>query len=146
MDYPYTASDVQAILGRALARQHRSESSETQLIEMAEELGIDPATLDQAKLDWSAEYREAELRRSFDQKQQQEFKSHLITYLIVNAGLVGLNIVTPDTHPWSLYPLLGWGIAVVLDAAATFKLIDHDDYEVAFKKCKKKKQPKRLQG
>jgi hypothetical protein len=143
MDYPYKASDVQIILERALARQHQNEFSEAQLLEMAQEMGIAPETLDQAKLDWVDERQDAELRQSFDQKQRQEFKSHLITYAIVNTFLVGLNIVTPDSHPWSLYPLLGWGIAVMLDAAATFKWIDHDDYEKAFRKWKKKR--KRLQ-
>ncbi|NCJ06319.1 hypothetical protein GS597_07295 [Synechococcales cyanobacterium C] len=143
MDYPYTASDVQAILGRALAQQHHNEFSEAQLGEMAQELGIGPANLEQAKCDWLAEQQEAELRRSFDRKQRQDFKSHWITYMIVNAFLVGLNIVTPDSHPWSLYPLLGWGMVVMLDAAATFKWIDHDDYQKAFKKWKKKH--KRLQ-
>lgn len=74
MDYPYTASDVQAILGQALARQHHNEFSEAQLLEMAQEMGIDPETLDQAKLDWFAEHQDAELRQTFDQKQRQEFK------------------------------------------------------------------------
>lgn len=143
MDYPYTASDVQAILGQALARQHHNEFSEAQLLEMAQEMGIDPETLDQAKLDWFAEHQDAELRQTFDQKQRQEFKSHLITYVIVNTFLVGLNIAIPGSNPWSLYPLLGWGMGVMLDAAATFKWIDHDDYEKAFKKWKKKR--KRLQ-
>jgi hypothetical protein len=143
MDYPYTASDVQAILGQALARQHHNEFSEAQLAEMAQELGITPGTLEQAKLDWSVQHQEAELRRAFDQKQRQEFKSHLITYIIVNTFLVGINIATPDAHPWSVYPLLGWGMGVMLDAAATFRWIDHDDYEEAFRKWKKKR--KRLQ-
>ncbi len=143
MDYSYTASDVQTILGQALARQHHHEFSEAQLLEMAQELGIDPEALEQAKLDWFDDRQAAELRQSFDQKQRQEFKSHLITYVIVNTFLVGLNIAIPGSHPWSLYPLLGWGIAVVLDAAATFKWIDQDDYEEEFQKWKKKR--KRLQ-
>ncbi len=143
MDYPYTASDVQTILERALARQHHNEFSEAQLLEMAQEMGIAPETLDRAKLDLFAESQDAELRQSFDQKQRQEFKSHLITYAIVNTFLVGLNIAIPESHPWSLYPLLGWGMGVMLDAAATFKWIDHDDYEKAFRKWKKKR--KRLQ-
>lgn len=143
MDYPYKASDVQIILERALARQHYNEFSEAQLLEMAQEMSIAPETLEQAKLDWLAERQNAELRQSFDQKQRRSFKSHLITYAIVNIFLVGLNIATPDSHPWSLYPLLGWGMGVMLDAAATFKWIDHDDYEEAFRKWKKKQ--KRLQ-
>jgi hypothetical protein len=143
MDYPYTASDIQTILERALARQHQNEFSEVQLLEMAQEMGISSETLDQAKLDWFDECQDAELRQSFDQKQRRSFKSHLITYAIVNTFLVGLNIAIPESHPWSLYSLLGWGMGVMLDAAATFKWIDHDDYEQAFKQWKKKR--KRLQ-
>jgi hypothetical protein len=140
MDYLYTASDVQTILGQALARQHHNEFSEGQLAEMAQELGITPETLDQAKLDWVTERRDIELRRSFDQKQRQEFRGHLITYVIVNIFLIGLNIATPGSHPWSLYPLLGWGMGVMLDGAATFGWIDSEDNEKAFKKWKQKQQ------
>jgi hypothetical protein len=143
MDYPYTAGDVQAILGRALAQQHHHEFSEAQLMEMAQELGIDPATLDRAKRAWFTEHQETELRRSFDQKQRREFKSHLVTYVIVNTFLVGLNIATPGAHPWSLYPLLGWGMGLMLDAAATFGWIDQGDSETKFKQWQQK--TKRLQ-
>ena len=142
MNDSYTASDVQVILGRALARQHNSEFSELQLVEMAQELGITPETLEQAKLDWFAEHQEAELRRAFDHKQRQGFKSQLITYVIFNTFLVGLNIVTPGSHPWSLYPLLGWGMGLALDAATTFGFIKQDEYEKKFRKWK----CKHLQG
>jgi hypothetical protein len=64
MDYPYKASDVQIILERALARQHHHEFSEAQLLEMSQEMGIAPDTLEQAKLDWLADRQDAELRQS----------------------------------------------------------------------------------
>lgn len=139
MDYLYTASDVQTILGQALAHQHHNEFSEAQLAEMSQELGIDSAVLDQAKLDWSINRQDADLRQSFDQKQRQEFQSQLITYIIVNLFLVGLNIATRGSHPWSLYPLLGWGMGLMLNAATAFGWINQDDYEKKFRKWKHKR-------
>jgi class 3 adenylate cyclase len=42
------------------------------------------------------------------------FFGHLTTFLIVNAGLFILNLLTSwSLHPWFLYPLGGWGIGLV---------------------------------
>ena len=43
---------------------------------------------------------------------------HVGVYLIVNAGLFAINMITnPDTL-WFYWPLLGWGVAVAIHAFA----------------------------
>jgi len=40
------------------------------------------------------------------------FRAHLTTYLVVNAGLVVLNVLTSRGFPWCLFPIGGWGIGL----------------------------------
>jgi len=40
------------------------------------------------------------------------FYVHLAIYLIVNAGLAGLNLVAGPPH-WFVWPALGWGIGLL---------------------------------
>ena len=48
------------------------------------------------------------------------FYIHLGVYVLVNLFLFLLNIITAPDHLWFFWPLLGWGIGVVLHAASTF--------------------------
>lgn len=48
------------------------------------------------------------------------FYGNLSSYIIVNAGLLILNLVTSPSHLWFFYPLLGWGIGVVIHAMSVF--------------------------
>jgi 2TM domain len=41
------------------------------------------------------------------------FYVHLIMYLLVNAGLVVLNLLTSPQYLWFVWPAFGWGIGVV---------------------------------
>ncbi len=46
------------------------------------------------------------------------FYTHLVIYIIVNLGLFLFNILqTPDTL-WFYWPLVGWGIGVVIHGAS----------------------------
>ncbi|NSL89851.1 2TM domain-containing protein [Chitinophaga sp. Mgbs1] len=49
-------------------------------------------------------------------KARAGFKSHLIIYLVVNAGLWAVWFPTdrdlPEGVPWPIWPALGWGIAL----------------------------------
>ena len=48
------------------------------------------------------------------------FYGNLTSYVIVNTGLLILNLVTSPQHLWFYYPLLGWGIGVALHAMKVF--------------------------
>lgn len=45
-------------------------------------------------------------------KKEKEFYSHLAIYLLVNAVLVAVNLLSSPAHFWFIYPLLGWGIGL----------------------------------
>ena len=40
------------------------------------------------------------------------FRSHLMAYVIVNAGLVMINLITSDDYFWAIWPMMGWGIGL----------------------------------
>jgi hypothetical protein len=48
------------------------------------------------------------------------FLRHLCIYLLVNAGLLILNLSTSRHVLWSLGPLLGWGIGLLFHALNVF--------------------------
>ncbi len=53
-------------------------------------------------------------------KELKDFYTHLSSYVAVNLFLFGLNIVTgPDTF-WFVYPLMGWGIGIIIHAWDVF--------------------------
>lgn len=43
------------------------------------------------------------------------FYSHLAIYLIVNAGLLAINLLTSPFSLWFYWPMLGWGLGVAAD-------------------------------
>ena len=48
------------------------------------------------------------------------FYVHLATYLLVNAGLLVINLLTSPGYYWFVWPLFGWGIGIVAHAVGTF--------------------------
>lgn len=48
------------------------------------------------------------------------FYGNLSSYIIVNTGLLILNLVTSPEHLWFFYPLLGWGLGVALHGMSVF--------------------------
>ena len=50
----------------------------------------------------------------------KSFYSHLFIYLAVNLGLFLINILTSPRALWFYWPLIGWGIAIVIHAFNVF--------------------------
>jgi hypothetical protein len=48
------------------------------------------------------------------------FRSHLMAYVIVNAGLVAINLLTSDDYFWFIWPMLGWGIGLAAHGATVY--------------------------
>ncbi len=51
-------------------------------------------------------------------RQLKGFYGHLTAYVLVNTLLIVLSLVSGE--PWSIWPLLGWGIGIVAHAATVF--------------------------
>jgi hypothetical protein len=50
----------------------------------------------------------------------RRFYGHLSVYVIVNLGLFLINMLTSPGTLWFIWPLMGWGIAIVLHAFRVF--------------------------
>ncbi len=48
------------------------------------------------------------------------FYGNLTSYIVVNIGLLILNLITSPSHLWFFYPLLGWGIGVAIHGMSVF--------------------------
>lgn len=63
-------------------------------------------------------------------KQRASFKIHLRTYLVVNAGLWLIYLVTfyPNAgrsgFPWPVFPMLGWGIGLFTHYLSAYGSLD----------------------
>jgi len=48
------------------------------------------------------------------------FVMHLTSYVVVNAFLVAVNLTTSPEYFWAKWPILGWGIGLVLHGVGVF--------------------------
>ena len=64
----------------------------------------------------SPEYRTARCQV----RRLRGFYYHLVVYLAVNAGLLAVNLLKPHEVLWSVWPLTGWGVAVLIHGAVVF--------------------------
>lgn len=76
--------------------------------------------------------QETELRqRALTQlKKRRDFKGHVLIYLLVNAFLVVIWAVTGTGFFWPVFPLVGWGIAVVMNAWDVYLAGDIDEEDI----------------
>ncbi len=50
------------------------------------------------------------------------FYAHATAYVLVNAGLLLINLLTSPAYLWVVWPLLGWGIGLGVHALNVFAL------------------------
>ena len=48
------------------------------------------------------------------------FYTHLVVYLVVNTMLTILNLTVAGDYFWAMWPMIGWGIGVILHGLSTF--------------------------
>lgn len=53
-------------------------------------------------------------------EEKMEFFTHLTTYVVINIILVIINLLTSPGYHWFYWPLLGWGIGIVLHGMNVF--------------------------
>jgi len=59
------------------------------------------------------ELRTAAIKRL---EEKRDFRTHVVTYLVVNGFLVGIWAITGAGWFWPVFPLFAWGIGLVLHA------------------------------
>jgi hypothetical protein len=50
----------------------------------------------------------------------RNFYNHLVVFAVINSGLAAINLIVSPDRLWFYWPLLGWGVWLVLHAFATF--------------------------
>jgi len=81
----------------------------------------------------SAGAQDAELRdRAMKQlKKRRDFRGHLLVYLLVNGFLVVIWALTnPQGFFWPVFPLVGWGIGVVMNAWDVYVAQDFSEEKI----------------
>lgn len=53
-------------------------------------------------------------------REEREFYVHAVTYVLVNAFLIAINLMTGHGYFWAIWPLLGWGIGLASHAFQIF--------------------------
>ena len=65
-------------------------------------------------------------------KAKRDFHAHLLVYVLVNGFLVLIWAVTnPDGLFWPIFPMLGWGIGVVMNAWDVYARRELTEQEIA---------------
>lgn len=53
-------------------------------------------------------------------KRKADFRTHLVTYVLVNAMLIVIWAVTSGGFFWPIFPILGWGVGLGLHAFESY--------------------------
>jgi hypothetical protein len=64
-------------------------------------------------------------------KKRRDFKAHLLVYTMVNSFLVVIWFVTGHGFFWPVFPIVGWGIGVVMNAWDVFHDEEFTEDEIA---------------
>lgn len=141
----YTQTELQEILHLALVQQSAGAGelafSPAQLLEIAEELHIDPATLRSAETEWRQQQGQSLERSEFDRDRRQRFLNNLVRYGIINGALVALNVflLGGPQFLWSAYPLILWGASLAWRGWQLWQL-SGEAYERRFQSWQNKRQ------
>ncbi|MDC0680957.1 2TM domain-containing protein [Sorangium atrum] len=111
----YTEAEVRAILERALRDTQARGVSHDELVAAAEEIGISRGAIEAASRDVEHVRGEEEAREAILARRRKGFRTHLFSFLLVNAFLFAVNALT-DGPWWFFWPLLGCGLGLAFHA------------------------------
>lgn len=60
-------------------------------------------------------------------KKRRDFFAHLLVYLMVNSFIVVIWAITSHGFFWPIFPIVGWGIGVVMNAWDVWRGDDFDE-------------------
>ena len=115
----YDKDEVNRIIRRALKLKSAHGISYQDLVDTANEIGLDPQTLDTAIEQEQQRNKKEKIRKVWLKRRKIGFYSHLWSYLIVNGALLLINNFTPGPW-WFQWSVLGWGIGLAFHFKATF--------------------------
>jgi polyferredoxin len=63
-------------------------------------------------------------------KKKRDFRAHLLVYAMVNAFLVAIWALTGQHFLWPVFPIVGWGIGVVMNAWDVYRGDEFSEDEI----------------
>jgi hypothetical protein len=114
--------DIEQILRIAVSKAGVGDnrSLRERLMMTANELGLSEEQVIAAEKEWEERKLQQRELSEFMEKERTSFFGHLTGYLIVNAFLIGIDVISDGRFEWAMWPLLGWGIGLAFHAVATF--------------------------
>jgi len=134
----YSEEEVSAIIKRALQGSTEETITHDELLDIAQKSGVSPDKLADAieAQEGAREFEDA--KRRWLKAERNEFRGHLIAYVIVNGFLSIMSLITSD-YFWAIWPILGWGIGLAFHAVETF-MVDEEKIEQGARKLLKKER------
>jgi len=115
----YDSDEVTRIIRRALKLSNEDTISHDELMETAQQVGLDPQIVEIAIKEEQREFKKERIRMSVLRRRKAGFQWHLWSYLIVNAALLLTNKLTPGPW-WFHWSVLGWGIGLAFHFKAIY--------------------------
>ena len=79
---------------------------------------------------------EAALRRTAERRVAAKtgFKIHALVFVLVNLGLVAINLATTPDHLWFPWPMFGWGIGLLAHGLSVYAAVSPTAREAAIRR------------
>lgn len=137
----YSAEDAQHILQIAIAQQAETgELSRTQLLEIADELGISITTMLEAEREWDVRKHELADQQVFDRQRKEQFQHGAARFGIFGGFLLVFNMLVGGHLTWLLYLVFGpWSLMLVWNAWRIYRPNTYH-YTQEFQRWRRKKQ------
>jgi len=115
----YDSDEVTRIIRRALKIENEDKISHRDLMETAEQIGLDPQIVESAIKEEQREFKKERIRKVSLRRRKAGFQWHLWSYLVVNVALLLTNKLTPGPW-WFHWSVLGWGIGLAFHFKAVY--------------------------
>lgn len=138
----YQQEEIQQILHIAIASQNENgELTQTQLQEIAADLGISPASLQEAEQQWLQQKIDQTKRQAFNLYRQERFRQKAIVYTMLSSFVVAFDLLGGGGMSWSRYGILIAAFMISLSAWKAFQT-QGENYERDFTRWETKRQIK----
>lgn len=119
-------ADISGLNVRTIQRIERGDQASLETYKaLGAAFDVDFLTIKEARVrDITSSPENVELFLAYRKAQQvRGFYGHLLTYVLVNAGLAAINLLTFPKMLWFVFPLIGWGLGLAAHAAKAFDLL-----------------------
>jgi len=116
----YDDEDVKAVIARAVERQSGGALTHADLLGIGEELGLSKDDIENAALEVSEKRRETEATRAIVSRRRKWLALHGLVFAVLNGLLFTINALTTPGEWWFLFPVVSWGLLLLLHAGFTW--------------------------